>query len=644
MSAMNVSISYKKCTIEVKRLAGCKKVQPLQRPDWQSCKVRSWRLCATATSPASPEKETYDHSNGKTRYLGEYPTLGPSHGENAKAPGGVVTTFKWPAALGGEEIAVIGSFNKWSTPLKLPCTASGDFVRSLTLTEGEHVQYKFLVDNKHHVSPCEPSLQDSSGRWNNHRYITSTATFTWRTADLGGEEVFIAGDWSGWGELIPLSLDPRTGLHSLDMSLPPGQYTYQYLVDGEWNLSPDAATACEEDGHISNTIYVAPPTAFRIFYATGWKNATMKYKLKGTERWSQTSMYDTPSRSRPKGGRWLEASVLVPHDGRNYTVEFYVVNAEDEEQQDKPYGGGNYICSQYGSYKLRSGELTPFLKASQSKSMLVADLDGTMIGEGNEAEAALAEFRDYWEESAALAGGVLVYNTGRSLGQFTGLLEAKAGLLPVPEVLITAVGTKIFLLDTENGSRGSASGQFWIEDSAWARSLDYQWNLEAVRSVAQSIIDAYASTEREAAGAHWLDNGSEHPHRIALSVRADILDTAMRTFRKMLEACDVQAQLITSGLGTWRYLDCVAVRAGKLNALEHVRKMYSVLPNNCMAAGDSGNDILMLGGRSPACVVGNAQPELLKWALHQPQNSRVVVADKQLARGVLEGLARHGLY
>lgn len=43
----------------------------------------------------------------------------------------------------------------------------------------------------------------------------------------------------------------------------------------------------------------------------------------------------------------------------------------------------------------------------------VSDLDGTMVGEGEEADATTREFAAYWEENAALSGGVLVYNTGR---------------------------------------------------------------------------------------------------------------------------------------------------------------------------------------------------------------------------------------
>lgn len=53
----------------------------------------------------------------------------------------IVTTFKWPCALGGHEVAVAGSFNNWGPPLPLGRTPSGDFVRSLALPAAG-VQFK----------------------------------------------------------------------------------------------------------------------------------------------------------------------------------------------------------------------------------------------------------------------------------------------------------------------------------------------------------------------------------------------------------------------------------------------------------------------------------------------------------------------
>ena len=103
--------------------------------------------------------------------------------------------------------------------------------------------------------------------------------------------------------------------------------------------------------------------------------------------------------------------------------------------------------------------------------------------------------------ASALPHAWQVYNTGRSLGQFISLLTEKAGKLALPDVLITAVGTKvppssscdlacrilltvphrrvstvqIFLLDCQ--SRGTASNAGWREDRQWARTLDHGWDL-----------------------------------------------------------------------------------------------------------------------------------------------------------------------
>ncbi len=58
----------------------------------------------------------------------------------------------------------------------------------------------------------------------------------------------------------------------------------------------------------------------------------------------------------------------------------------------------------------------------------------------------------------------------------------------------------------------------------------------------------------------------------------------------------VQVRIIVSGVGDYRYVDCVAIKAGKQEALEYIRALFNIPLTHCMAAGDSGNDILMLEG------------------------------------------------
>lgn len=51
-----------------------------------------------------------------------------------------------------------------------------------------------------------------------------------------------------------------------------------------------------------------------------------------------------------------------------------------------------------------------------------------------------------------------------------------------------------------------------------------------------------------------------------------------------------------SGTSDWRYVDCVSNQGGKLEALEYVRQLFNIPQDRCVAAGDSGNDILMFQG------------------------------------------------
>ena len=52
-----------------------------------------------------------------------------------------------------------------------------------------------------------------------------------------------------------------------------------------------------------------------------------------------------------------------------------------------------------------------------------------------------------------------------------------------------------------------------------------------------------------------------------------------------------------------------AVKGGKLNALEYVRTLFGIPTDRCVAAGDSGNDILMLAGR-PSFLASSATAAL----------------------------------
>ena len=128
----------------------------------------------------------------------------------------------------------------------------------------------------------------------------------------------------------------------------------------------------------------------------------------------------------------------------------------------------------------------------------------------------------------------------------------------------------------------------------------------------------------------------------------DVLHTAAAEIelRNKCAAAALDVKVIRSGTGGWNYIDVVSAGAGKLESLEHVRRALGFHESATVACGDSGNDILMLSGRNKAIIVGNAQPDLMRWAMESAEGrdeGRLYVARAKEARGILEGLYELGL-
>jgi len=70
-----------------------------------------------------------------------------------------------------------------------------------------------------------------------------------------GEKVAITGSFTNWKEQIPL-LIRDSNEWKLTLKLPPGVYTYKFVVDGVWCYDMQHETTRDPDGNVNNVVRV----------------------------------------------------------------------------------------------------------------------------------------------------------------------------------------------------------------------------------------------------------------------------------------------------------------------------------------------------------------------------------------------------
>lgn len=227
-----------------------------------------------------------------------------------------------------------------------------------------------------------------------------------------------------------------------------------------------------------------------------------------------------------------------------------------------------------------------------AKHILATDLDGTLVGDPE----GLQQLLGFYEEQPYNVS--LIYITGRYHDSAMALINQEQ--LPMPDVLVTDVGTSIF-----------AHG--FQKDPEWAARMLEGWEPERIEAIAASI-------EGLAKQPLPLENRCSY---FAEGVEP------VEDLRRQLEDAGISHKLVFSG---GRDVDVLPLQSGKGEALEYILEKYKIEDAKLLVAGDSCNDLEMLTLGFPSVIVGNAQPELLD----SPQHPLIYRATKHCAGGIHE--------
>ncbi|KKN50534.1 hypothetical protein LCGC14_0631870 [marine sediment metagenome] len=232
---------------------------------------------------------------------------------------------------------------------------------------------------------------------------------------------------------------------------------------------------------------------------------------------------------------------------------------------------------------------------------LACDIDGTLTGCPDGA-ARFAAWAAHRRMPFAVA-------TGRSISEARVILANWD--LPEPDLFITAVGSEIH--------RPDASGRLHLCQD-YAAHLDEGWDRAAALAViATSGVPLQAEIEQR---------------RWKLACFGDA--TQAQILRDAFAAAGIAARIIDSH---GRLIDILPPAGGKAAAIGFAAARFGLDLGDCIAAGDSGNDIDMLQTCGSAILVSNALPEVGGLT----DAAGLYRCRTPHANGVLEGLAHFAI-
>lgn len=257
------------------------------------------------------------------------------------------------------------------------------------------------------------------------------------------------------------------------------------------------------------------------------------------------------------------------------------------------------------STKAKTAPRLPIIKSKLpvSDKVFITDIDNTLLGNKKALKALLREMGRFKE---SLVFGVA---TGRTLESTLNILAEQN--VPIPELLITSVGSEIYY------------GPNILKDHGWSQHINYRWKPDKIREVMKEI-----------SGIELQKDENQRQFKLSYNFFPESF-SGIRAIRKLMRRNDLHAKIIHSH---GKYLDFLPLRASKGLAIRYICMKWGVDFKKVLVAGDSGNDREMLSGNTLSVVVGNYSSELRSL----PQTPTIYFASDDYSAGIIEGMTYYG--
>lgn len=237
---------------------------------------------------------------------------------------------------------------------------------------------------------------------------------------------------------------------------------------------------------------------------------------------------------------------------------------------------------------------------------IFTDLDQNLLGDPE----SLAEFLQVIREKRKNTTFGII--TGRSLESALTIMRRYG--IPQPDVLITSVGTQIYIAPQLTA------------DLVWVQHIDFMWQPAKVRRVLSELPGLKLQPK--------LQQG-----RFKISYYIDPEQAPdLNEINSLLHQNEIAVNCF---LSFGQYLDIVPARASKGFALRFFADQWEIPLEHILAVGGSGTDEDMMLGNTLAAVVANRHDEELS---HLSEIEPIYFARQSFARGILEAIQHYDFF
>lgn len=241
----------------------------------------------------------------------------------------------------------------------------------------------------------------------------------------------------------------------------------------------------------------------------------------------------------------------------------------------------------------------------KAELFVISDLDGTLVDgtntEGLDALKAWVE-KNKHQVVFGIASGRNKELTRQALTDYA---------LPMPDIIICSAGSEIYYTDK------------FIPDNGWESHIDFQWKKDEL----QEALMKFPGIRLQEPDAQWR-------FKLSYYVDKSFSKDDLANLHKFLDDRKLRAKIL---LTENRFLDLLPFRASKGSAVRYLSYKWKMPLERVITAGNSGNDLDMLKGKTRGIVVANYSPELTELK----KSKSVYFSGSVLSKGVLEGIIFH---